>query len=75
MAVLGFVLATRDMNPEVATIGGFHDGLVKGGQGFVGQSLIHQRKNGNDVILKLKIRICQFYFILHILWKRKIGLI
>ena len=28
MAVLGFVLATRDMNPVVATVGGFHDELV-----------------------------------------------
>lgn len=27
MAVLGFVLATRDMNPEVATIGGFQEGF------------------------------------------------
>lgn len=29
MAVLGLVLATADMNPEVATIGGFYDGLIK----------------------------------------------
>lgn len=28
MAVLLLVLATRDVNPEVATVGGFHDELI-----------------------------------------------
>ena len=34
MAVLGLVLAARDMNPEVAAIGGFHDELVEVGVGL-----------------------------------------
>ncbi len=34
MTVLALVLAAADVNPEVATVGGFHDQLVKVGVMF-----------------------------------------
>lgn len=34
MTVLGLVLSTRYMNPEVTTVGGLHDKLIEVGVGL-----------------------------------------